>query len=229
MQLFYFQNPKDEFTLSVEESNHIIKVLRKKQGDTLFFTDGKGCEYTVKISSINKKSCSVVIINKKKQDKKHKGHLHIAIAPTKNISRFEWFLEKSTEIGIDEITPIICSNSERKVINHERCNKIIISAMKQSLKHYLPKLNDIITFKKFTEKNIQGVKYIAHCHESKKLIFHKLKKTNKTTILIGPEGDFSKEEIELAVNKNIKSITLGKMRLRTETAAVTSVLINNII
>ena len=229
MQLFYFQNPKDEFTLSAEESNHIIKVLRKKQGDTLFFTDGKGYEYIVKISSINKKSCSVVIIDKKKQDKKHSGRLHIAIAPTKNTSRFEWFLEKSTEIGIDEITPIICSNSERKVINHERCNKIIISAMKQSLKHYLPKLNDIITFKKFIEKNIQGVKYIAHCHESKKLIFHKLKKTHKTTILIGPEGDFSKEEIELAENKKIKSITLGKTRLRTETAGITSVLINNII
>lgn len=229
MQLFYFQNPKDKFTLNAEESNHIIKVLRKKQGDKLFFTDGKGCEYIAKISSISKKSCSVVIIDKKKQDKKHKGHLHVAIAPTKNISRFEWFLEKSTEIGIDEITPIICANSERKVINHIRCNKIIISAMKQSLKQYLPKLNNIITFKKFTEKNIQGAKYIAHCHERKKLTFHKLKRSDITTILIGPEGDFSQEEIELAENKNIKSITLGKTRLRTETAGVTSVLINNLI
>ena len=229
MQLFYFQNPKDEFTLNVEESNHIIKVLRKKQGDKLFFTDGKGFEYTAKISSINKKSCSVVIIDKKKQDKKHKGHLHVAIAPTKNISRFEWFLEKSTEIGIDEITPIICANSERKVINHIRCNKIIISAMKQSLKQYLPKLNDIITFKKFTEKNIQGAKYIAHCHERKKVTFHKLKRTDITTILIGPEGDFSKEEVDFSLNNNFKSITLGKTRLRTETAGITSVLINNLI
>ena len=229
MQLFYFENPRDEFTLSKEESNHVIKVLRKKKGDTLFFTDGKGNKYTVKIVSINKKSCSVVIIDKKKQDKLHKGHLHIAIAPTKNISRYEWFLEKSTELGIDEITPIVCSNSERKVINHERCKKIIISAMKQSLKHYLPKLNDITTFKQFTEKNIQEAKYIAHCHEGKKLTFHKLKRSDITTILIGPEGDFSKEEINLVINKNFKSITLGKTRLRTETAGVKSVIINSII
>tara|TARA_B100002052_G_scaffold131625_2_gene120891 strand:- start:3282 stop:3971 length:690 start_codon:yes stop_codon:yes gene_type:complete len=229
MQLFYFENPRDEFTLSKEESNHVIKVLRKKKGDTLFFTDGKGNQYTVQIGSINKKSCSVVIIDKKKQDKLHKGYLHIAIAPTKNISRYEWFLEKSTELGIDEITPIICSNSERKVINHKRCNKIIISAMKQSIKYHLPKLNEITTFKQFNKKNIQQAKYIAHCHESKKLIFHELKKTNKTTILIGPEGDFSKEEVDFALNNNFKSITLGKSRLRTETAAVKSVLINNII
>tara|TARA_B100000900_G_scaffold228417_1_gene193919 strand:- start:6512 stop:7201 length:690 start_codon:yes stop_codon:yes gene_type:complete len=229
MQLFYFENIKDEFTLIKEESNHVIKVLRKKQGDSLFFTDGKGNKYTVKISSINKKSCSVVIIDKKKQDKLHKGHLHIAIAPTKNISRYEWFLEKSTELGIDEITPIICSNSERKVINHKRCNKIIISAMKQSIKYHLPKLNEITTFKQFIEKNIQESKYIAHCHEGNKLTFHKLKRSDITTILIGPEGDFSKEEIDLAINDNFKSITLGKSRLRTETAGVTSVLINNII
>ena len=129
MQLFYFKEPKKEIELSSEESSHIVKVLRKKENDTLNFTDGMGNLFQSVILSADRKKCKIKVIEKIKQPKQHNGYLHIVIAPTKNISRFEWFLEKSTEIGIDEITPIICSKSERKTINYERCNKIIISAI----------------------------------------------------------------------------------------------------
>ena len=233
MQLFYFKEPKKEIELSSEESSHIVKVLRKKENDTLNFTDGmtysrKFYLFQSVILSADRKKCKIKVIEKIKQPKQHNGYLHIVIAPTKNISRFEWFLEKSTEIGIDEITPVICSKSERKTINHERCNKIIISAMKQSVKFHLPKLNYLANFNDIIKINFNATKYIAHC-QSKRELFEKQKFHENTMILIGPEGDFSEDEIQKAIGKKYKSISLGKSRLRTETAAVKASIINSIL
>jgi len=218
MQLFFCKDYDKEFRLSVEESRHVVKVLRKNIGEKLYFTDGKGMFLTGEIITTDKIITTVKIIKKEKKSKNHNYSLHIAIAPTKNMDRFEWFLEKSTEIGIDEITPIICSNSERKIIKLERCNRILKSAMKQSLKFYLPKLNEPIMFKDFIQKKHEGKKYIAHCQEYKKI---KLKKENTSMhIMIGPEGDFTEEEIRMATEKKFSHLSLGNSRLRTETAGL---------
>ena len=165
MQLFYLENPKDEIILSAEESKHATKVLRKKEGDILDFTDGKGGFYKAKITIADTRKCRLQVVSTEQKEKQHNYHLHIAIAPTKNMDRFEWFLEKATEIGIDEITPIICSRSERKVIKTERCNRILLSAMKQSLKFHAPKLNEAISLNDFIKQDFEGTKYIAHCED----------------------------------------------------------------
>jgi len=223
MQLFYIQNPESEIILSAEESKHATKVLRKKEGDILNFTDGKGGFYKAKITVADTRKCRLEIISSEQKEKQHNYHLHIAIAPTKNMDRFEWFLEKATEIGITEITPIICDHSERKIINLDRFEKKIQSAMKQSLKSYLPKLNKATTFKNFLvlQENNTQQKLIAHCEEtSKKTLKSVLKKRGDTTILIGPEGDFSSDEIKKSLRIGFAPISLGNSRLRTETAAV---------
>ena len=168
MQLFFIENPESEIVLSKEESKHATKVLRKKEGDILNFTDGKGGFYKAEITVADTKKCRLQIISSKQKPKQHNYHLHIAIAPTKNMDRYEWFLEKATEIGIDEITPIICDHSERKVLKTERCNRILLSAMKQSLKFHLPKLNETITLKDFLKQDFEGNKYIAHCEMERK-------------------------------------------------------------
>ena len=220
MQLFYLENPENEITLSAEESKHAIKVLRKKKGDMLNFTDGKGNLFSTEITIADSKKTRVRIVESEPKPKQHNYHLHIAIAPTKNMDRFEWFLEKATEIGIDEITPIICSHSERKVIKTERGNRILLSAMKQSLKYHLPKLNEAISLTDFLKSNIDGTKYIAHCEDGEKNELKTLNKTEKTLILIGPEGDFNQKEIDLALQNQFKAVSLGTSRLRTETAGI---------
>ena len=223
MQLFYLENPKDEIILSAQESKHATKVLRKEEGDILNFTDGKGGFHKAEITVADSRKCRLQIVSIEQKPKQHNYHLHIAIAPTKNIDRFEWFLEKATEIGIDEITPIICSRSERKIIKTERCNKILLSAMKQSLKFHLPKLNEAISLTNFLRSNVDGDKYIAHCEKSDKLELKNEKLEEKTLILIGPEGDFSATEIEMALENNFKAVSLGTSRLRTETAGIVAV------
>ena len=228
MQLFFTENTENEFTISSEESKHITRVLRKKEGDILNFTDGKGNLIVSEITSSETKKTRVKVIDKIEKEKGHNYYLHIAIAPTKNMDRFEWFLEKATEIGIDEITPIICDRSERKVIKTERCNRILLSAMKQSLKFHKPKLNEAISFTDFIKRDFDGSKYIAYCEKGKKIELKDRKTENRTIILIGPEGDFSPTEIEKATNNNYRAISLGNNRLRTETAGVVSVTtINN--
>ena len=219
MQLFYTQNFNEKTSLTKEENKHIVKVLRKKVGDKINIINGKGILFIAEIEVIEKHTVSLKVIKKEKKEKQHKYNLHLAIAPTKNINRFEWFLEKATEIGINEITPIICSRSERKKINLERCDKIIISAVKQSMKFYKPKLNSPISFIDFIDKEYSGEKHIAHCLNQKK---YKITKAEYSShlILIGPEGDFSENEISLAINKKFKPTTLGNSRLRTETAGV---------
>ena len=229
MQLFFLEKPKEKIILNTEESKHAIKVLRKKNGDILNFTDGKGSLYKAKINIADSKKCRLKIISSKQKEKQHNYHLHIAIAPTKNMDRFEWFLEKATEIGIDEITPIICSNSERKVIKPERGNRILLSAMKQSLKYHLPKLNEVTSFKNFIKQDFEGAKYIAHCEDGKKNELRTISKTGRTLILIGPEGDFSPREIELAWQNQFKAVNLGRSRLRTETAGIIATHTINII
>lgn len=223
MQLFYSPNitpDSKQYTFSKEESKHIVKVLRKKESDILSITDGKGYLFTVKIIIANPKKCTVQI-NTIEQKKQHDYKLHIAIAPTKMNDRMEWFLEKVTEIGIDEITPIFCDNSERKVIKKERFEKIIQSAMKQSLQMQLPKLNDAIAFKDFITQNFSGQTFIAHCEaQEKKQLQTELKASDSYTILIGPEGDFSVKEIKIALNNGFSPVALGNTRLRTETAGI---------
>ena len=220
MQLFYLENPKDEIILSAEESKHATKVLRKKEGDILNFTDGKGDFYKAEITVADSRKCRLKVVSTEQKEKQHNYHLHIAIAPTKNMDRFEWFLEKATEIGIDEITPIICHHSERKAIKTERCNRILLSAMKQSLKFHLPKLNEAISLNDLIKQDFEGTKYIAHCEEGNKTELKEKKKEKRTLILIGPEGDFSPTEIEMVLQYQFIAVSLGTSRLRTETAGI---------
>ena len=223
MQLFYLENPENEIILSAEESKHATKVLRKKEGDLLNFTDGKGGFYKAEITVADSRKCRLKVVSTEQKEKQHNYHLHIGIAPTKNMDRYEWFLEKATEIGIDEITPIICEHSERKVLKTERCNRILLSAMKQSLKFHLPKLNEAIILKDFLKQDFEGAKYIAHCEQGEKQELITEKKEQKTLILIGPEGDFSPNEINLALQNQFKAVSLGTSRLRTETAGLVAV------
>ena len=223
MQLFFLENPNNEIVLSTDESKHVSKVLRKKTKDTLHFTDGKGNLFIGEITESKERKIRIKITNQEAKNKQHNYYLHVAIAPPKNIDRFEWFLEKATEIGIDEITPIICDRSERKVIKKERGDRILISAIKQSLKYHLPKLNEAIKFKDFIKQEFIGSKYIAHCHHDEKIELKKTKKIKKILILIGPEGDFTIAEIKIALENQFNAISLGEGRLRTETAGIIAV------
>ena len=223
MQLFYNPTISDKdtsFVFDKEESKHIIKVLRKKESDILFVTNGLGFIFKTEIALASDSKCTVTILSFEKEEPS-KVQLHLAVAPTKMNERYEWFLEKATEIGIQEITPIICEHSERKVVKNDRFQKIIESAMKQSLHYYIPKLNEPITYKEFIKKDFKGQKFIAHCEETdKKSLKEALILNENSTLLIGPEGDFSTKEIQLALENNYIPVSLGKTRLRTETAAV---------
>ncbi|WP_456438062.1 16S rRNA (uracil(1498)-N(3))-methyltransferase [Psychroserpens sp.] len=223
MQLFFNSElsvGNDQIQFSKEESKHIVKVLRKSVGDTLYITNGKGVLFTSEIISEDQKNCTANIISSEIKPKKS-YNLNMAVAPTKMNDRYEWFLEKATEIGIDSITPIFCDNSERRIVKAERYQKILLSAMKQSLNCYLPKLNEAINFKDFIVQKHNGALFIAHCEETnRKSLKQELKVNQDVTILIGPEGDFSTKEIELAIQSNFVPVTLGSTRLRTETAAI---------
>jgi 16S rRNA (uracil1498-N3)-methyltransferase len=223
MQLFYNPNideSTESFSFDKEESRHIIKVLRKKDSDILHVTNGLGLLFETEITLASDNKCIVEVLSIKKSPEP-KFRLHLAVAPTKMNDRFEWFLEKATEIGIQEITPIICDRSERKLINIERFEKIILSAMKQSNETFLPKLNEAISFKEFVKQKNEGLQLIAHCEETdKKSLKDILKPNESVTMLIGPEGDFSEKEITLALENDYQPVTLGNTRLRTETAAI---------
>lgn len=223
MQLFFnpdIQQDASTFTFDKEESRHIVKVLRKKEGDIIHISNGHGYLFTSEVVFANEKKCEVKIT----------GHqffepmpysLHLAVAPTKMNDRYEWFLEKATEIGVTKITPIICEHSERTVFKADRFEKIIQSAMKQSLQYYMPQLNEPVAFNSFVASHQQGRLFIAHCEETeKRLLKNALEPKTEITILIGPEGDFSTKEIKLALEQNYVPVSLGNTRLRTETAAV---------
>lgn len=222
MFLFYAPEIKEDIYVPDEqESKHIAKVLRLSQGDIVFLTDGKGKLFKAEIIDPNIKKCSVKVIDKQEEYGKRNFHLHLAVAPTKNISRYEWFIEKATELGIDEITPLICENSERKVVKHERLEKIAVAAMKQSLKAYLPVIHKAMNFKDFIKQKNTGQQFIAYVDFSVSLLLkNAYKNGGDCTILTGPEGDFSMEEIKMAKEAGFVPISLGKNRLRTETAAI---------
>lgn len=223
MQLFYnpdIHEATSSFTFDKEESKHIVKVLRKSVGDVLHITNGLGWMFDAEIINADIKKCQANISNAK-QHPKREYKLHLAVAPTKMNDRFEWFLEKATEIGIDAITPILCDHGERKVIKLDRFEKILQSAMKQSLQCYLPTINELTPFNNFVNQDFEGQKYIAHCEDSdRNSLKSQLKPDQDIVILIGPEGDFSVKEIETALQHNFIPVTLGNTRLRTETAAI---------
>ena len=223
MQLFFSNNLKDKlFTFDENESKHIITVLRHKIGDCIHVTDGTGVMYTAKIISEDTRHCIAAITGTLSSFKKHNYYLHIAIAPTKNADRMEWFVEKTVELGIDEISPIICEHSERRRINKERLEKIAVSAMKQSYKTHITKINDIIYFNDFIKRGFDGKKLIACLDGKKGNLDVNYSKSENTLILIGPEGDFSREEIHTAIENNYAPVSLGNSRLRTETAGITA-------
>jgi len=230
MQLFYVPNISGaEVILDETESKHAVRVLRLQNGNQVDIIDGTGGFYKAQITDANPKKCRLIIVESQKEFGKKEFHLHIAIAPTKNIDRFEWFLEKATEIGINEITPLLTSHSERKTINIERLEKIMISAMKQSLKAYLPKLNEITQFKQLIINNKSTLKYIAYCDDIQKIhLKDAVIRGQDTLIFIGPEGDFSPEEVNLAVENGFKVVSLGTARLRTETAGIVACNIVNL-
>lgn len=224
MQLFYHPDIGDnqsELIFPRHESKHIVKVLRKRAGDILFITNGKGSLFETQVTHADQNKCMVQIIEIKHEAPPWPS-LHLLVAPTKMNDRFEWFLEKTTEIGVQEITPIICDHSERSTIKEERFERVLQSALKQSLGTYLPILHKQKNFKDIVESAIVGQKFIAHCEDQlqRKQLSEELKKGTHTTILIGPEGDFSKDEIRLALKNGWIPVSLGNSRLRTETAAI---------
>lgn len=221
MHVFYTPDIQTQPELPEEEASHAVRVLRLQPGDEVMLTDGTGNFYRAEISTASHKRCLLNIIETIPQEPLWSGHLHLAMAPTKNMDRTEWFAEKATEIGFDELTFLNCRFSERKVIKTERISKILISAIKQSLKARLPKLNEMTDFNKFITQPFKGQKFIAHCYEGEKpLLKDIVRKGEDALVLIGPEGDFSEDEVKKAIENGFTPISLGKSRLRTETAAL---------
>lgn len=233
MQLFY--NPY--FTLSApflpeEEARHCIKVMRLGPGDTIQVTDGRGNLFTAQIASTDIKKCRLTVTATQAEFGKRPYYIHLAIAPTKNADRTEWLVEKCVELGIDEISFIACERSERRVFKTDRLEKIAISAMKQSLKAYMPLIHEVVPFRQFIEKTVDGQKFIAHLEEGRRELLQKAAARHNTyCLLIGPEGDFSPGEISMAIEKGYLPVSLGESRLRTETAGMAAChilhLINN--
>ena len=228
MQYFFSTDISNNIiTLPKEESIHCMKVLRHEAGDTIHIVDGKGLLFTCKIINMNNDCVAAEVINKEKSFKKTNQYIHICIAPTKSSQRMEWFIEKSIEIGVDEISFIKCSNSERKKININRIYKVALSAMKQSLKSYLPKINDIIDLKDVLMQANQKSKYIGYLDKTNQFLNH-IAPTNSTyCLIIGPEGDFTDNELKLSTKHGFTPVLLGNSRLRTETAGVAGCLTLN--
>ena len=232
--MFYTPDIDTSCFLSEEESAHCVRVLRYDRGDEILLTDGRGTTYHARITNPHPRHCEFELLSQEKQEKTHNIYLHVAIAPTKNIERLEWMVEKCTEIGVDEITPLLCRFSERKNLRNDRLEKIILSAAKQSLTPYLPVLNPLTDFAALMKQyagNEDLDKYIAHCYkDEKRELKDVLQKGRDVLILIGPEGDFSEQEVELAIANGFVPVGLGRSRLRTETAGVvachTAVLLN---
>lgn len=229
MHVFYTPDIQTCAELPEEEAAHAIRVLRLQAGDEVMLTDGKGNFYRAEIGAATNKRCLLNITETLPQEPLWSGHLHLAMAPTKNMDRTEWFAEKATEIGFDELTFLNCRFSERKVIKTERIAKILVSAIKQSLKARLPKLNEMTDFNKVVTRPFKGQKFIAHCYEGEKsLLKDVIRKGEDALVLIGPEGDFSEEEVKKAIENGFTPISLGKSRLRTETAALVACHIMNL-
>lgn len=223
IRFFYTPDPFDG-VLPDEEAAHAVRVLRLSDGDEIYLMDGKGTFYKAEITGADKRHCFYRIVDTMPQPRQWKGHLHLAMAPTKNLDRIEWFAEKATEIGFDELTFLDCKFSERKVVKADRIERILVSAMKQSHKAELPRLNDMIPFGQFVAEGRPGQKFICHCYDdSLPLLSDILVEGEDATVMIGPEGDFSIDEVRRAEDAGFVSVGLGKSRLRTETAALVAV------
>jgi 16S rRNA (uracil1498-N3)-methyltransferase len=231
MNIFYIPDiAGNAYTLDETESKHCVKVLRKAKGDEIVVVDGVGGYYTAKINDPNPRKCEIEFVSKVEGFGKRDYHLHLAVAPTKNADRFEWMVEKATEIGVDSITPILCHRSERKQINTGRLHKIALSAMKQSLKAYCPVVNNLINFDTFIKQVEIPNRFIAYCGEIPgKHLFTLVEPKQSVLVLIGPEGDFSDKEVERAFQLGYNGVSLGQSRLRTETAAMVACNIVNLI
>lgn len=229
MHVFYTPDIAVDGELPEEEAGHCLRVLRLGVGNEVMLTDGKGFFYKAVITAATGKRCQVKVVETIGQAPLWNGHLHLAMAPTKNMDRIEWFAEKATEIGFDELSFVNCRFSERKVIKTERIEKIVVSAVKQSLKARKPLVNELTDFGKFIQQKFEGQKFIAHCYEGDKPLLKDVLIPGKdAVVLIGPEGDFSPEEVQKAEAAGFQAISLGKSRLRTETAALVAVHIMNL-
>ena len=236
MYLFYTPNIIGEieeigrsYSLSEEESGHCVRVLRYTRGDEILLTNGHGMTYTARITNPHPKHCEFEVLTAEKQKPHHDAYIHIAIAPTKNIERLEWCVEKCTEIGVDEITPLLCRFSERKSLRLDRLEKIILSAAKQSLTPYLPKLNALTPYDEFVKVAKEEQRFIAHCYkDEKRELKDELQRGKSVLVLIGPEGDFSEQEVQEALSLGFVPVSLGNSRLRTETAGIVACLICNL-
>lgn len=231
MNIFYCPGAvlSDYFTLDETESRHIATVLRKREGEELLVFDGKGNLYDARIDSITKKEVTVHTFRLRQAEANDRPKLHIAIAPSKNIERLEWFAEKVTEIGVTEITPILCNHSERKELRLDRIEKVLLSACKQSMKLTIPKLNEVRKYEEFVATiNHSNRKYIAYCDEKSIHLKDAYHGGFDAVVMIGPEGDFSKEEILLAEKYEFETVSLGKSRLRLETAGIYAAVIFNL-
>ena len=229
VRFFYVPDAAQVNELPADEAMHAMRVLRLKGGDELFLMDGVGNFYRAQVTIAATHHCYYEILEVLPQERQWKGHFHLAIAPTKMMDRIEWMVEKATEVGVDEISFLNCAFSERRVVKNPRIEKIIVSAMKQSHKAWKPVLNEMSTFAHFIEQPRAGVKYIAHCYDEipRVNLFDELRKTPdemEMTVLIGPEGDFSIDEVRLAVAHGYQSVSLGTSRLRTETAGLAAVM-----
>ena len=227
-RFFYVPNAANETEMPMEEAMHALRVLRLKSGDEMFLMDGNGTFYRAEVTIAATKHCMYEIKETLPQQKGWTGHIHLAMAPTKMMDRVEWLVEKATEIGFDEISFLNCKLSERKSMRTVRLDKIAIAAVKQSRKPWKPRINSFVNFKDFVSQPREGRKYIAHCYEEieRTDLFRELSampKEESVTVLIGPEGDFSFDEVQLAISKGYQPITLGNSRLRTETAGLMAV------
>lgn len=229
VRFFYVPDAAQVNELPADEAMHAMRVLRLKGGDELFLMDGVGNFYRAQVTIAATHHCYYEILEVLPQERQWKGRFHLAIAPTKMMDRMEWMVEKATEVGVDEISFLTCAFSERRVVKNPRIEKIIVSAMKQSHKAWKPVLNEMSTFAHFIEQPRSGVNYIAHCYDEipRVNLFDELQKTpdeTEMTVLIGPEGDFSIDEVRLAVAHGYQSVSLGTSRLRTETAGLAAVM-----
>lgn len=227
----FFYDPLVNGELPQDEAKHATRVLRLSQGDELLLMDGNGSFYRAEITVADNHRCLYRILEDMPQERAWEGHIHIAVAPTKLNDRTEWFAEKATEIGLDELSFLDCKFSERRVIKCERIDKILISAVKQSHKAWKPILNEMTPFERFVQQERKGDKFICHCYnqedigegKEKPLLMDVLRRGVETTVMVGPEGDFSIDEVRLALKNGYRSVSLGTSRLRTETAALVAV------